>query len=60
MSGTIESWELPGDGAFLFPIDAQARLGLNQGYGEELHFYREQAWFLPLDVQRRQDGIDAD
>ena len=33
LSGTIESWELPGDGPFLFPIDAQAKLGLNQGYG---------------------------
>ena len=28
LSGTIESWELPGDGPFLFQIDAQARLGL--------------------------------
>ena len=28
LSGTIESWELPGDGPFLFPIDAQAQLGL--------------------------------
>ena len=28
LSGTIESWELPGDGPFLFPIDAQAKLGL--------------------------------
>ena len=28
LSGTIESWELPGGGPFLFPIDAQARLGL--------------------------------
>ena len=28
LSGTIESWELPGDGPFLFPTDAQARLGL--------------------------------
>ena len=28
LSGTIESWELPGAGPFLFPIDAQARLGL--------------------------------
>ena len=27
LSGTIESWELPGDGPFLFPIDAQAKLG---------------------------------
>ena len=25
---TIVTWELPGDGPFLFPIDAQARLGL--------------------------------
>ena len=25
LSGTIESWELPGDGPFLFPIDAQAK-----------------------------------
>ena len=28
LSGTIESWELPGDGPFLFLIDAQAKLGL--------------------------------
>ena len=28
LSGTVESWELPGDGPFLFPIDAQAKLGL--------------------------------
>ena len=28
LSGTIESWELPGDGPFLFPIDAQAKFGL--------------------------------
>ena len=28
MSGTVESWELTGDGPFLFPIDAQAKLGL--------------------------------
>ena len=28
LTGTIESWELPGDGPFLFPIDAQAKLGL--------------------------------
>ena len=25
LTGTIESWELPGDGPFLFPIDAQAK-----------------------------------
>ena len=28
LSGSIESWEEPGDGPFLFPIDAQAKLGL--------------------------------
>ena len=28
LSGTIESWELPGDGFFLFLIDVQAKLGL--------------------------------
>ena len=28
LSGTIESWELLGDGPFLFPIDAQGKLGL--------------------------------
>ena len=28
LSGTIESWELPGDGPFLFPIDVQAKFGL--------------------------------
>ena len=32
----------------------------DQGYGEESHFHREQAWLPPPDVQRRQDGIDAD
>ena len=35
LSGTIESWELPGDGPFLFPIDAQAKLGLIKGHGKE-------------------------
>ena len=28
LSGTGEPWNLPGDGPFLFPIDAQAKLGL--------------------------------
>ena len=30
LSSTIETWELPGDGPFLFPIDAQAKLGLTK------------------------------
>ena len=60
LSGTVESWELPGDGPFLFPIDAQAKLGSDQGYGKEPYLYRQQAWFLPPNVQRCQDGTDAD
>ena len=60
LSGTIESWELPGDGPFLFPIDAQAKLGLIKGYGKEPYLYRKQAWFLLPHVQRCQDGTDAD
>ena len=30
LSGTVESWELPGDGPFLLTIDAQAKLGLSR------------------------------
>ena len=60
LSGTIESWELPGDGPFLFPIDAQGSLGLIKDMAKSRIFYRKQAWFLPPNVQRCQDGTDAD
>ena len=59
LSGTIESWELPG-GPFLFPIDAQAKLGLIKDTARIRIFYRKQAWFLPPNVHRCQDGTDAD
>ena len=46
LSGTIESWELPGDGPFLFPIDAQAKLGLIKDMAKSRIFIEKQAWFL--------------
>ena len=55
LSGTIESWGLPLDGPFLFPIDA-----LDQGHGKEPYLYGKQAWFLLPNAQRCQDGTDAD
>ena len=60
LSGTIESWELPGDGPFLFPTDAQAKLGLIKDMARSRIFHRKQAWFLPPNVQRCEDGTDAD
>ena len=59
LSGTTESWELPVDGPFLFPIDAQAKFGLIKDMAKSRIFYREQAWFLSPNVQRCQDGTDA-
>ena len=44
---TIESWELPGDGPFLFPIDAQAKLGLIKDMARSCIFIENEAWFLP-------------
>ena len=60
LSGTIESWELLGDGPFLFPIDAQAKLGLIKGMAKNRIFIEKQAWFPPPNAQRCQDGTDAD
>ena len=60
LSGTIESWELLGDGPFLFPIDAQDQVRSDQGYGKEPCLDRKQAWFLPPNDERCQDGTDAD
>ena len=56
LSGTIESWELPGDGPFLFPDRCAGQVGSDQGYGKEPYFHRKQAWFLPPNVQRCEDG----
>ena len=61
LTGTIESWELPGRWTFsCFPIDAQAKLGLIKDMARGRIFCRKQAWLLPPDVQRCQDGTDAD
>ena len=60
LSGTIESWELPGDGPFLFPIDAQAKLGLIKDMARSRIFIENKPGFLPPNVQRCQDGTDAD
>ena len=45
LSGTIESWELPGDGPFLFPIDAQARLGLTKDMAKSRIFIENKPGF---------------
>ena len=43
--GTIESWELPGDGPFLFPIDVQARLGLVKDMAKSRIFIENKSGF---------------
>ena len=45
MSGAIESWELPGDGPFLFPIDAQAKLGLIKDMAKSRTFIENKPGF---------------
>ena len=45
LSGTIESWELPGDGPFLFPIDAQAKLGLIKDMARSRIFIKNEPGF---------------
>ena len=45
LSGTIESWELPGDGPFLFPIDAQAKLGLIKDMAKSRAFIENKPCF---------------
>ena len=45
LSGTIESWELPGDGPFLFPIDAQAKLGLIKDMAKRRTFIENKPGF---------------
>ena len=56
LSGTIESWELPGP----VPDRCAVQVRSDQGHGQEPYLHREQAWFLPPNVQRCQDGTDAD
>ena len=42
LSGTIESWELPGDGPFPFSRSMrQAKVRSDQGYGKEPYLYRK-------------------
>ena len=45
LSGTIEPWELPGDGPFLFPIDAQAKLGLIKNMAKSRIFIENKPGF---------------
>ena len=45
LSGTIESWELPGDGPFLFPIDAEAKLGLIKDMAKSRTFIENKPGF---------------
>ena len=45
LPGTIESWELLGDGPFLFPIDAQAKLGLIKDMARSRIFIEKKNWF---------------
>ena len=42
------------------PIDAQAKLGLIKDMAKSRIFIEKQAWFLLPNVQRCQDGTDAD
>ena len=45
LSGTIDSWELPGDGPFLCPIDAQAKLGLIKDMAKSRNFIENKPGF---------------
>ena len=45
LSGTIESWELPGDGPFLHPIDAQAQVRSDQGLAKSSIFIENKPGF---------------
>ena len=60
LSSTIESWELLEDGPFLFPTDAQAKLGLIKNITRSRIVVEKQAWFLLSNVQKCQDRTDVE
>ena len=57
LSGTIESWELLGDGPFLFPIDAQARLGLIKDMAKSRIFIENKSGFYLRMYQDAKTGL---
>ena len=57
LSGTIESWELLGDGPFLFPIDAQARLGLIKDMAKSRIFVENMSGFYLRMYKDAQTGL---
>ena len=57
LSGTIESWELPGDGPFLFPIDAQAKLGLIKDMARSRIFIENKPGFHLLMYKDAKTGL---
>ena len=58
--GTIESWELLGDGPFLFPIDAQAKLGLIKDMAKSRIFIENKPGFYLRMYKDAKTGTDAD
>ena len=60
LSGTIESWELPGGGPFLFPIDALDRLGLIKDMAKSRIFIEDKPGFYLRMYKRCQDETDDD
>ena len=58
LSGTIESWELPGDGVFLFPIDAQAKLGLIKDMAKSRIFIENKSGFYLRMYKDAKTGLD--
>ena len=57
LSGTIESWELPGDGPFLFPIDAQAKFGLITEMARSRIFIENKPGFYLLMYKGAKTGL---
>ena len=53
----FESWELLGDGPFLFPIDAQARLGLIKGMAKSRIFIENVPGFYLWMYKDAQTGL---
>ena len=57
LSGTIESWELPGDGPFLFPIDVQAKLGLIKDMARSRIFIEKKPGFYLRMYKNAKTGL---
>ena len=60
LSGTIESWELPGDGPFLFPIGAQAKLGLIKDMAKSRTFIENKPGFYLRMYKDAKTGLMLD